>query len=831
MSVIACLIALLCWMGNNLYRDLRELSTADTDNMQWTVLQLETEFANLASTLTEAIHVPAADRDRVRLRTDITLSRIGLIGAGQGRDLFADDDQASSILARLERFAEQAAAIIDAPTPLTRNKIGELRDLTEALRPDVRRLALKGLVLSASIEEERRAVFARQLLRTGGATMLMIAALTGALMLLCRLLTNARQKDAHLNATTERLASTVAASLDGIIIADETGKIVDYNRSAEGIFGWTRDEIIGRRMEQTIVPPIHRDGHIRGMARYVRTREPHVIDAGRVELTALRKSGEEFPVELNITSATQTDGELFIAYLRDISEQKINERKLIDARDQAERTDRAKSRFLTIMSHEMRTPLNGILGVLDLLRTTKLTSQQERYVKVAAASGEILLEHVNEALDITRIETGEVPLSPQRFTMSELINRVVDVLQPLADERGLTLRAKIEPTMNMDFVADSGRIGQILTNLIGNAIKFTESGSVTVRVAGIHDTETTAASIDVEDTGPGINSDNLEDIFGDFVVMARSGGRQSRGDGLGLSISRKVARLMGGDLNATSLPGRGSTFTLTLPLERSEPDTVETDPLAEAPSSTVSRSILIVEDNVINRSVIKDMLVGFGHHVTEAANGLDGVKAADGQAFDLIIMDISMPVMDGIEAVRRIRAGTGPNCKTHILGLTAHGREEYRTKAVAAGMNGFCTKPIRLATLREQLDSIDMHGGKSPTMSAAIAEDVVSELIDALGQERFGTTIDRFFTEMDAAIRSLNHLQSGQDCSEISEISHKLRGGAVMLGLRDLANHIDIVGSFKDRVDQTAYQSAIDALTGATQDAQTNLRARLTPDD
>ncbi|CAN0602888.1 unnamed protein product, partial [Ectocarpus sp. 12 AP-2014] len=216
----------------------------------------------------------------------------------------------------------------------------------------------------------------------------------------------ADQRDAELNASTARLGSTVEASLDAIVTANEAGEIVEFNTSAESIFGWSRDEILGQTMDTTIIPHHHRAAHAAGMDRYLATHDPHVLDAGRVELSALRKSGEEFPVELNITSVQSATGELFIAYLRDISVRKINEQKLIDARDKAEAMDRAKSQFLAVMSHEMRTPLNGILGVLDLMRQTKLTKKQDHYARVASASGEILLEHVNEALDITRIELG-----------------------------------------------------------------------------------------------------------------------------------------------------------------------------------------------------------------------------------------------------------------------------------------------------------------------------------------------------------------------------------------------------------------------------------------
>ena len=827
LTAIGGLMVLLAVMGINVLREVRALSTADNDNIQWTILQVDTEIANLRATLAEeAIRTPP-NTDRVRLRTDIALSRIGLVRTGRGAELFAGNEEAQELLAALDSYATDVAAVIDSGAPLDAEAIAGMRERTNALRPDVRRLAVLGLALGAEASEQRRAEFARQFAWTGEIALALVAILTVMLIIFDRLLARARQRDADLEATTDRLASTVAASLDGIVIANEAGEIVDFNEAAEGIFGWQRDEMIGHKLEDRIIPNQFREAHRNGMSRYLKSRDPHVLNAGRIELSALRKTGEEFPVELNITSAQQGDGELFIAYLRDISEQKINEQTLIDARDRAERTDRAKSQFLAVMSHEMRTPLNGILGVLDLLRTTKPTDRQERFLQVATASGEILLEHINEALDITRIDSGAMTLTPQEFELEETIGHVVEVLRPLAQEKTLNLDLELEPNMAMAYLGDGGRIGQIVTNLIGNGIKFTDHGSVTVRVSGIHGAEQTVAKISVTDTGPGIDAEHLEDIFEDFVALSHSQGRQSRGDGLGLSISRKIARLMGGDLKVESVVGEGSCFTLTVPLERIAATDESDDPSlgtdADADAAQQSRSILVIEDNAINRSVLREMLINLGHEVTEAVNGLEGLKLAEATAFDLIVMDISMPVMDGIETTRRIRAGVGPNKETHIVGLTAHGREEYRARAEAAGMNEFCTKPIRLSVLGAVLLGVAQTSREMPPATGLIAEDVFGELLGALGPEKTRETVDRYFAELREALSELKEQSPTADQVKISQMLHKLRGATVMLGLDALVKGIDRAETANTSDDAAGYDSALLNLDSMHDDVEAHL--------
>lgn len=823
--IVSALVLFLMFLGSNLARQLRDLSTADVDNLQWTILQVETEIANLGTALTDAVagDVPDADAETVRLRAEIALNRLSIVRQGAARDLYPDT--ATPLLNRVDGYRNAVIGILDADPDLTQDDLVALRDLTRDIRPDMRELVIQGLAQHSARTQQQRAGFSRQLAFTGGVAIVLILGLSGVLVFLNRLLTRAVRRDADLKASGARLASTVQASLDAIVTANEAGEIVEFNAAAERILGWKRADIIGQRLDATIIPPQHRAAHCDGMARYLSGGDSHIVGCGRVEMSALRRSGEQFPIELNITSVDSPEGPLFIAYLRDISDWKISEQTLIEARDRAQAMDRAKSQFLAVMSHEMRTPLNGILGVLDLLRQTPLNADQDRYARIASASGEILLEHVNEALDITRIEIGSMRLSAHPFRARETIETVIEVLMPLAQEKGLGLVLDFDADMDRVFVADGGRIGQILTNLIGNAIKFTDRGGIEVSVGGIHGAEQTTATIHVSDSGRGIPADKQEDVFEDFVALSHSKGRRARGDGLGLSISRKVARLMGGDLTVQSIPGQGSRFTLRVPLDRcGDADRVAPAAIAPAdrqPVATARRGqVLVVEDNAVNRTVLRDMLQQLGQSVTEAADGLQGLTAAREQRFDLIIMDISMPVMDGIEATRRIQQMDGPNRTTRILGLTAHGREECRERARQVDM-AFITKPIRLSTLREVIDGLDRLPPDPARTPDMLDPAVFGDLLDLLGPDKMRETVDMFIAEVEA---TLAHLATDRDEAAAKAELHKLRGAAAVLGLTGVVAAID-------RVDPSAVtRASLDGLRDAVARCQSRLHAALQPD-
>ncbi len=393
----------------------------------------------------------------------------------------------------------------------------------------------------------------------------------------------------------------------------------------------------------------------------------------------------------------------FVALAWEADRRRRLSEELEAARDAAEASSRAKSAFLARMSHEIRTPMNGVLGMTELLAATSLTDRQARFVDVVQRSGQQLLRIINDILDFSKIEAGKLDVVSQRFDLPELITGIVDLLQEAAGEKHLTLSCRIEPTVPRWFVGDPGRLGQVVTNLLGNAIKFTPHGTVGVTV-GLDRERSGHFRVSVSDTGIGIPESYRGQVFTPFSQAYDQPNRPFGGTGLGLSIASQLAQLMGGTLDFESREGRGSVFTVSLPFA---PDTTATaldssamrDPAAAAPGP--SGRVLVAEDNPINQELVVELLRSFGLECTVVENGRQAVATALAGDYALILMDCDMPVLDGLAAsVELRRAGL----TTPIVALTAHAIEGYAERCLGAGMTDYLTKPF---TRRQLSDLIE----------------------------------------------------------------------------------------------------------------------------
>ena len=779
-ALIIALLFLLGFMGWGLWNELRQLSTAADENAQWTISQLDTEIAKFNGELLEQKARDVPDWRGLKLQGNVMLSRVDLLTSGNAASILSKSEEAAPLLEDLRTFAESTETILNAdPADFD---LATLQELTAQAQPKARRLSMLGILLGAESSAASREKFASELRRTGLVAIFVIGALSATLIVLKRLLILAKDRDVALRFSEARLSATVSASLDPIVTTDASRSIFSFNAAAEEVLGWRRDEVIGRNLAEVI---FGKDYTAADLERAAKAK-------GRMEIIARRKSGEEFPAEISVTLSGGGGPQMTIVYLRDLSQQKRDEGALVFAKNQAVRSDRAKSKFLAFMSHEMRTPLNGILGVLDLLKTTPLDDRQRRYVDVATFSSEALLNQVNDALDVTHIETGLLTLSPKPFRLSDVIQGVAASLEPLAREKGLSLSVEIASDMRGEFIGDGARVAQILTNLIGNAIKFTSEGAISVYVSGAPRETETQVEIKVRDTGPGIPDSQLDHVFDDLVVLSDAQGRQSRGDGLGLSIARKIARAMRGEITVSSVEGNGSTFALSIPLKpvlHSQAVSGNGVIHAEILGSSIhgKKSLLIVEDNPINRTVLTDMLSGLGHEVVEAEDGFRGHELAADRVFDLIIMDISMPGMDGIQTTAEIRRSQGPNQSTRIFGLTAYGDEENSKRAEAAGMNGFFTKPIRLQSLRQILGGTEQDDPDIRSEDTDLDSDLVAELLDALGPTKALCNANTLFSEARNLLTSLDDA----DPDLFRERLHRLRGSAATFGLIALSRRVD----------------------------------------
>jgi len=377
-------------------------------------------------------------------------------------------------------------------------------------------------------------------------------------------------------------------------------------------------------------------------------------------------------------------------------------RELQRAKEAAEQLSRVKSEFLATMSHEIRTPMTGVIGLASLLSATRLDYEQGELVDAIQASGESLLSVVNDILDYSKIEAGRAVIRPEATNIRTLIHSVLRCLQPLALEKGLDLRAEGIDSLPQSVLVDPVRLRQILNNLLGNAIKFTLSGSVTLTAAT--EESTGFWHISIADTGIGIPKDRLAQIFDRFVQVDSSHSRRFGGTGLGLSISLELAKAMGGTLSADSVLGKGSTFRLSLPLTIAAAVRNESPATRKQPSAS-PRRILLVEDNPVNQMFAKRVLERAHYDVAIASNGLEALSLIPAGSFDLILMDCQMPEMDGLEATRRIRQLGGAFATLPIIGLTANAMEEDRERCLNAGMTDYLAKPFYPADLKEKLQT------------------------------------------------------------------------------------------------------------------------------
>lgn len=775
-----------------LFSELEILRSTTRDNVQWSLAQLEVEYLVLMETVEDAAPGDLNSLKNVRQRFDIFYSRVSLIASSEVFNALAMDADSRKKIAALQTTLDDAIPLIDGDRETLGARLGELEASLEAERANVRQIALHGVRLFAEATDARRAALSDSLINTAIVALCLIILLALVLAILARQNEVAGRREEALRLSSLRFVQTIDASLTGIIIADDEGKVVEFNPAAERIFGYTKNAALGRNVGDLIVPPKLRQAHHKGLERYHKTGVAHVIGRQHVELEGMRSSGEIFPVELAIARTTGPDGDLFVGYLRDVTKRVETERQLREARDKAFAAARAKSQFLAVMSHEMRTPLNGVIAVLDLLDSTELDAKQKEFVKTAILSGELLQRHIDDVLDIARIEAGGLQLQPRPFDLTELLNEIARINRPTAEARGNTITVATRLPAKLA-LADRARLSQVMMNLVGNAIKFTENGLIWIGGA-LSKSEPEIVEINVSDNGIGIAKDDQARIFDDFVTLDPSYRRTASGYGLGLSICQRIVKAMGGEICVDSAVGRGSRFTVRIPIEfiGEEAKPVDTtDPANREPKIEGALKILLVEDNEINSFAAREMLMREGCQVTEARDGLVGLSLAEADRYDLILMDVSMPRLDGIEATRAIRAGKGASHDVPIVGLTAHALPEEQEKLMEAGMQDCLFKPLRSHNLRELLSRYASLAGEasanSPLSSGPADENepvdhtVLDDLAKLLPSADFEATVDMFCAELNELPGALRELGTG-DLAAVRKRAHKTAGSAAVLG-------------------------------------------------
>jgi PAS domain S-box-containing protein len=545
-----------------------------------------------------------------------------------------------------------------------------------------------------------------------------------------------RQTDqALLTASGQHRALLDAADEVGIVFTDVDGLIRVFNRGAERVFGYSAAEMVD--CQTPVGLHLATEVEQRGLElswQFERDIAGFDVFSERVrregrerrDWTCIRKDGSAITVDLVVTAVRGPSGEIvgYLGVATDITARRRTERELEQARERAEEANRAKSEFLAVMSHEIRTPMNGVLGMTALLLETALTPEQRDYVNALHQSGESLLRIISDILDFSKVESGRMTIESVDFDLTPAIRDAVGLVAPRARQKGVVVEVDIDPAIPERVVGDPGRIRQVLLNLVSNAIKFTERGSVRVSATAAPAAGGSHLRVAVEDTGIGIDPTRIGSIFEPFEQADASTTRRFGGTGLGLTISQRLVAAMGGDIGVESTPGRGSTFWFRLPLRVASPpadEWVDNPPLepltvSEADDDVLPAffpgpvaNVLVAEADPIGRHVARRLLDRLGCVVDTTADGVEAVALAARGRYDLILVDCDLPAVDGVGVIERLR-GCDAAVSAWIVGLTADDAGAERESRVGPEPDTYLVRPVTVDRLSAVLERLTVAG-------------------------------------------------------------------------------------------------------------------------
>lgn len=789
------------------------IRSADSDNVTWTIVQTEVDYQNLQEALLRALVTLKSDGATVDPTTikrsfDVYYSRISTVQSVYNS--FADSTNTSvgTILGNLHSYNIELAAILDNWDEPSSQEISDFMDRVDILDQNVRNFTTQMLEMLVANTSAARVgqleVFSRVTIFLITVAGLILGMLAVALLLLSRL---QRKSDIMAN-VADTLRGVIETSQDAVVISDSSGVVLEYNNSARGIFGYEPEEAIGVPMHDLFIPDDQKAAHCNAMSRYVATGEASIVNRGRQVMTACDKHGKEFTVELMISTSKDLFGEnIFIGIIRDISQRIKDAKELAHALEKATQDAKAKEKFLAVMSHEMRTPLQGVLATYDLLENEIQNENQLSLIQLGRQSGVKALEQINNALELARLNQDTSFSQKEVVDPIKSLQNLIDLLEPLLKKRANTISFNTDANEYLRIMSNQYLFDSLFDNLLSNANKFTECGRIEVNLSThpLPDNQV-ELQITVNDTGVGISRDDLKTIFEDFSTSENVYTRSIEGTGLGLGIVRRCSQRMGGQINVQSEPGVGSAFSFTCRFIRANinPLSIPTLPTKDKQEIKIShqatsrKQVLIVDDNEINRIMIGKMLENLQCDFELAEDGVVAIRKCAVTSYDLILMDVSMPSLNGMDTAMLISQVCLP--QGSIACITAHQSEELRTSISNAGMKDLLAKPIRLHRLAELVNS-------TPLRTAAREQDVDTQtnsgnseniadacnLIDTFGFEDIVYFVQRFERSLRSEIDSVEQQLRVGNHGVAARIFHGSAGSASMIGAQRLAQLLQLL--------------------------------------
>jgi PAS domain S-box-containing protein len=635
---------------------------------------------------------------------------------------------------------------------------------------------------------------------------------------------------------TQRIIDSI---LDSVVVTDLSGTIKNINPSTQKLLGFSPIDL----RDQNIFTLVRDHRQLQQLRQNAMTTAQPALPnpaSALLELTCTHEQGHTIAMECACT-LLQSAVEGYQGYVytfRDIRDRQAAQAKLaaqtqalIQANQVAQKANQLKSDFIATVSHEIRTPINAIVGMTELMQNTSLDPEQQHFISTIKTSSEILLSLINDILDLSKLESGHLEINVAPCDLRDCISNSIGIFQLTAQQKQLKLLSNIHPSVPKLIHSDAQRINQILINLLGNAIKFTNAGFVSLDVTAKRQTNAQyEITFTITDTGIGIDPQQQQRLFQPFCQADASIAQTYGGTGLGLSISKQLTTLLGGTISVASQPGRGSKFIFTIvataPSIVAAPAPIATLPATTSPTASAAAAplkILIAEDNRVNQTLLLKMLQHFGYEADIAENGLQVLDRLAQQSYDLIFMDCQMPELDGYATTQAIHQRFTPTDRPKIIAITAQAQESDRQRCQAIGMDSYLSKPIRLADLEKLLQQYQPRphqrqttatsSQSSPDQPGLIDHQVLAELQQVGGSTEFVTEMIHCYRQQSTQlIAQLQNAIAAQSITEMIALVHKLSGSSNTIGATTLASQCDALEQFASNLSSHQLKSQIEAI-------------------